>query len=212
MESCAVYSLPCDVSSCMTHAHVLGTNPPPLTRPPLPPPPLPFNFRRVDATAQGTALRMVVAPGFVSGPSTGPPQLRQWQSLCVPGSFCPGDGFQYACPAGVVGNTSGLASPICSGACPPGCVPPACSDCAAACMCRYLPTPSPPPLPPHPLCSPCNSACSSTACSSTGWSACPAEVGWSGVGYTVMCALASDVPWRYRCRALIVFHLPLLPV
>jgi hypothetical protein len=37
-------------------------------------------------------------------------------------------------------------------------------------------------------------------------------LGWGGGGYTVMCALASDVPWRYRCRPLTVFHLRLLPV
>jgi hypothetical protein len=50
----------------------------------------------------------------------GVPGARIGRVPCEPGSFCPGDGRAYPCPAGSFGNVSGLTNATCSGRCGDG--------------------------------------------------------------------------------------------
>jgi hypothetical protein len=82
----------------------------------------------------GSAWPTPVDAGFYSDPAE-PPTKRTRQLRCEPGHYCPGDGKQYACPAGSYGVAAGEASPACTGLCAPGYFCPAGSVSPTAVRC-----------------------------------------------------------------------------
>ena len=67
----------------------------------------------------GSSLPMLVPLGSYS---TGIVGLRSGVTECAPGTYCPGDGRSYPCPAGYYGESSGLTTSECSGVCDDGVV------------------------------------------------------------------------------------------
>jgi hypothetical protein len=71
---------------------------------------------------EGSGAPISILPGNYSiGGPVETDTMRTGTAPCPFGSnYCLGDGLSRVCPAGVYGNASGLATPLCSGPCSPG--------------------------------------------------------------------------------------------
>ena len=92
---------------------------------------------------------MELSPGYYTDENE-PPDMKTYQILCQPGSYCPGDGFRYPCPEGRYGSESGLSTSNCSGPCAAGyyCRSGSISDRQFSCgnVTVYCPKASPTPI------------------------------------------------------------------
>lgn len=105
---------------------------------------------------EGSAYPIKVTPGYYTYGhsdllgSTHSFQHSIGQLVCLPGTFCSGDGYSRLCPSGTYGNTSGLLNQDCSGPCQEGYYCPIASTSAKQIECgssdKYCPAGSPYPL------------------------------------------------------------------
>jgi hypothetical protein len=80
----------------------------------------------------GSSAPSPAGPGYFTEGNLGG---RVARSACDPGSYCPGDGAAYPCPAGTYGDTQGLTSATCSGRCGDGVLCPLQTSTSAGLPC-----------------------------------------------------------------------------
>ncbi|KAJ8604097.1 hypothetical protein CTAYLR_001751 [Chrysophaeum taylorii] len=90
---------------------------------------------------EGSSAPIAVLAGEFTTPVNG--TRRDSSSVCVVGTYCPGDGAAYACPGGTYGASIRLASASCSGSCEAGYWCPAGSTTSRSRLCgEELATPA----------------------------------------------------------------------